>query len=596
MLNLKLGKTLIVSLLILFNAAFSYSQCSRMTDSLELINLYEQLDGSEWNYFGPSDTPNKGSEWDFAVPIDSWHGVRLNQKGCVQSLHMTHITNGGTLESLHLLELDTLKLADNGFSGSIDSLILSPSLKVLDVSYNNLQGSINNIFNAYQELKVFDANFTPLSGIVQEDLYELDSLEILQLYSQDLSGSLSPRIGELTKLKYLGIVGNLTGEIPAEIGSLDSLVLLNFGANELSGEIPSTIGNLKNLEYLYLSSNLLSGSIPEEIGNLTNLIELGIRRNELSGNLPSSLGNLIALNVLELSDNSQLSGVIPTEIGDLKNIRSIRIINCDLQGQLPASLFTLPNLSTLLLKNNQLSGEIPQDLSLLTNINTLDLSFNNLSGNIPTAFGERIAFLYLRNNNFTGNIPATLANYPWFRQIRLSKNRLSGNIPPELGTLDLLNDLALFSNLLTGCVPEELLPLCERITLNRNPDLWSDNPELPWSGSARNFCEEIQQIGAPCLKDGEPGIIDEDCSCQRTVSTSETDQSPISIFPNPTSGLLNISGIKEYQVELKTIGGQLILRRESSPDKIDISYLAQGIYIVKINDGKNVHSQLIFKI
>jgi len=40
---------------------------------------------------------------------------------------------------------------------------------------------------------------------------------------------------------------------------------------ELTGEIPSEIGNLTNLTYLNLSGNQLTGSIPESICELTNL-------------------------------------------------------------------------------------------------------------------------------------------------------------------------------------------------------------------------------------------------------------------------------------------------------------------------------------
>ena len=41
----------------------------------------------------------------------------------------------------------------------------------------------------------------------------------------------------------------LTGEIPAELGSLTQLYLNN---NQLTGEIPAELGNLTNLNWLYL--------------------------------------------------------------------------------------------------------------------------------------------------------------------------------------------------------------------------------------------------------------------------------------------------------------------------------------------------------
>ena len=46
--------------------------------------------------------------------------------------------------------------------------------------------------------------------------------------------------------------------------------------NELSGEIPAELGNLASLVVIGLDENQLSGEIPEELGNLSNLTELAL--------------------------------------------------------------------------------------------------------------------------------------------------------------------------------------------------------------------------------------------------------------------------------------------------------------------------------
>ena len=76
----------------------------------------------------------------------------------------------------------------------------------------------------------------------------------------------------------------LTGEIPGEIGMLESLKILDLGnfviigqpgapptKNRLTGEIPGEMGMLGALEQLSLVDNALTGSIPRELGNLRNL-------------------------------------------------------------------------------------------------------------------------------------------------------------------------------------------------------------------------------------------------------------------------------------------------------------------------------------
>ena len=62
------------------------------------------------------------------------------------------------------------------------------------------------------------------------------------------------------------ITGNaLSGEIPAELGSLSNLILLNLGFNELDGEIPAELGSLSNLTELYLNDTDLSGCVPSSL-------------------------------------------------------------------------------------------------------------------------------------------------------------------------------------------------------------------------------------------------------------------------------------------------------------------------------------------
>ena len=97
-------------------------------------------------------------------------------------------------------------------------------------------------------------------------------------------------------------VNALSGEIPAELGSLSQLERLLLADNELSGEIPAELGSLSNLEVLNLTSNALSGGIPAELGSLSNLRVSGPQlSNGLSGEIPPELGSLSNLTDLYIS-------------------------------------------------------------------------------------------------------------------------------------------------------------------------------------------------------------------------------------------------------------------------------------------------------
>ena len=67
------------------------------------------------------------------------------------------------------------------------------------------------------------------------------------------------------------------------------VIKMQLYRNNLSGEIPAELGSLSNLDWLNLHDNNLSGEIPEELGSLSNLTRLSLNDNDLSGCVPGSL-------------------------------------------------------------------------------------------------------------------------------------------------------------------------------------------------------------------------------------------------------------------------------------------------------------------
>ena len=236
---------------------------------------------------------------------------------------------------------------------------------------------------------------------------------------------------------------HLTGSIPAAVGSLPYLEVLELAGNELSGNLPPELGNLNNLYYLWLSYNQLGGSIPSTLGNLSNLEYLYLWDNQFNGSIPSSLGNLEALRVLSLGYN-QLNGSFPTSLTNLTNLEGLYLNDNYLSGSLPASMGNLPQLTWLQLGNNQFSGTIPSQLGNLT----------SLQG------------LYLYSNSFTSSIPPELGNLSNLHWLNLGDNQLNGSIPPQLGALANLEGLYLYDNALTGSIPTELGNLNALLWLN----------------------------------------------------------------------------------------------------------------------------------
>jgi len=241
-----------------------------------------------------------------------------------------------------------------------------------------------------------------LVGTIPAEIGNLTELTILDLYTNQLSGSIPPEIGNLTKLTKLNLHRNqLTGSIPPEIGNLTKLVYWYMRNNQLTGSISPEIGNLTKLKDLYLNGNQFTGTIPPEIYNLTSLINLDLYGNQLTDTIATELGNLTNLESLNFSAN-QLTGTIPIEIGNLTNLTLLSLGMNQLTDTIPSAIGNLTNLRYLYLAANQLVGTIPEEIGNLTKLENLYLHKNQISGSIPAEFGKltNLKYLYLSDNKF----------------------------------------------------------------------------------------------------------------------------------------------------------------------------------------------------
>jgi hypothetical protein len=140
----------------------------------------------------------------------------------------------------------------------------------------------------------------------------LPSLKVLDLTSNLIEGSLPARLGKLEVLQ-LGY-NMLSGTIPSNWTKSTHLKRLQLGFNSLSGTLPSTIGKMGQLEEFDVASNRFGSSIPSEIEGCTSLQILDLTQNMFDGTIPSEIGNLKHLQYLDLSANSFDEGTLPVEL------------------------------------------------------------------------------------------------------------------------------------------------------------------------------------------------------------------------------------------------------------------------------------------
>ena len=77
----------------------------------------------------------------------------------------------------------------------------------------------------------------------------------------------------LTDLEVMSVMGNndLGGTIPASLGNLQRLQVLQIARNQLTGQIPDSLSNLSKLNVLYVSENQLTGTIPSTLFTLPSV-------------------------------------------------------------------------------------------------------------------------------------------------------------------------------------------------------------------------------------------------------------------------------------------------------------------------------------
>ncbi|KAL5766572.1 hypothetical protein ACOSP7_017189 [Xanthoceras sorbifolium] len=188
----------------------------------------------------------------------------------------------GTLPKLQVLVLPSNKFF--GFVRDFEANNSFSKLRIIDLSNNNFNGFLpTGYFASLKAMMNVDVAKSKLEYIRNYNYYYscYDSISVI------IKGNAIEMVKILNIFTIIDFSHNsFSGEIPEEIGKLQSLHLLNLSQNLLIGHISSLLGNLTALESLDLSSNRLVGEIPRQLASLNFLGVLNLSRNQLSGPIP----------------------------------------------------------------------------------------------------------------------------------------------------------------------------------------------------------------------------------------------------------------------------------------------------------------------
>ncbi|KAK9750105.1 hypothetical protein RND81_02G173800 [Saponaria officinalis] len=333
----------------------------------------------------------------------------------------------------------TITLASMGVVGQLTGDLGSLSkLQILDLSYNKgLKGSLPPNIGQLSELTSLILVGCGLSGRIPDSVGKLQELVYLSLNSNSFTDKVPASIGNLKKLYWLDLSDNqLSGSIPVSNGKKPGLDLLvktkhfHFGMNKLSGtippalfssdmtlihvlfdnnnltgSIPSTIGLVQTLEAIRFDRNSLSGPLPSNLNKLTNMNELVLSNNALTGPVPDLTG-LDYLNFVDMSNNSFTGTDVPQWFSTLKSLTTVMMEQTGLEGKLPVEFFSIPQLQTVVLRNNRLNDSIDFGSSFSRQLQLIDLQNNSISA-LTVAPGYNFTLLLSDNPFCKNNIAAT---------------------------------------------------------------------------------------------------------------------------------------------------------------------------------------------
>ncbi|KAL7613842.1 hypothetical protein Lser_V15G09154 [Lactuca serriola] len=341
-------------------------------------------------------------------------------------------------------------LSDNYFQGPLPGNFSEADFVFLDVSNNNLSGSIEQFLCPSLEkdrpLQVLDLANNNMSGVIPDCWMNWQALSVVNFENNKFSGEIPESVGNLFSLLSFNIRNNkLSGKLPASLLNSESLQIIDLAENEFIGSIPSLIdGEETKLKLLSLRSNKLQGEIPDELCRLTSIQILDLAHNNLSGTLPTCFYNFSIM--------SGRQGSSPIVLYDVpfqdQFLGSALLVTKGREFKYSTILYLV---TTLDLSGNKFSGPIPRELMGLVGLRWLNLSGNELTGRIPEEMGEMtlLESLDLSMNQLDGRIPWSMSRLSALNWLNLSSNKLTGEIPTST-QLQSLNESSFKENTLCG--------------------------------------------------------------------------------------------------------------------------------------------------
>ena len=224
----------------------------------------------------------------------------------------------------------------NVLDGTGNSISSESNVRRLSLQNKMEDHQAKPLTNIMSMSRVRSITIFPPAVSIMPSLSMFEVLRVLDLSHCNLGESSSLQlnlkgVGHLIHLRYLGLSGTKISKLPAEIGNLQFLEVLDLGRNYELDELPSTLWKLRRLIYL----NVFSSKVVPTPGVLQNLASIEVLRGILvSLNIIApELGKLARLRELEISFKDGSLDLYECFVKSLCNLHHIESLSIDCNSE-----------------------------------------------------------------------------------------------------------------------------------------------------------------------------------------------------------------------------------------------------------------------
>jgi hypothetical protein len=139
-----------------------------------------------------------------------------------------------------------------------------------------------------------------------------------------------------------------------------------------------------------------------------------------------------------------------------------------------------------------------------------------------------------------------------------------------------------------GDDPDEPTESVEEYVVRRDGEIVATQTETSFSENVIDGIVTYTVVAKNGNHYSAPDFIVVNSNVESGENIVKIEDNKVSLYPNPTSGMLYIKLDNAFDAVVYNYQGQVVMREYNNDGQIDLSHLSTGIYFVEIIDGQNV--------